>query len=86
MAMPSDHLQKLETEVDELTQLSQKYENAIKTGHELLEEETDVACVEVLKEQIQIAREHLEKTNNDLTAKKEELELSVRLHCEGSTN
>ena len=79
MAMPSDKLQKLQTEVDELTQWSQKYEKAIKTGHDLLEEETDVACVEVIKEQMKIAREHLEKTNNDLTAKKEELELWVRL-------
>jgi len=86
MAMPSDKLQKLQTEVDELTQWSQKYAKAIKTGHDLLEEETDDVTVEVIKEQMKIAREHLEKTDNVLIDKKRELEWWMDFLSGGSTN
>jgi len=88
MAVPApDQLQKLQTEVDELTELRQKYLKAIKTGQDLLEEEWhSPGEQEVIKEQIDIAWEHLEKTDKDLSEKKQELEFWTDFLSGGSTN
>ena len=88
MALPSaDQLQKLQTEVDELTEWRQKYAKAIRTGQDLLEEEWhSPGEQEVIKEQMEIAREHLEKTDKDLSDKKQELEWWMDFLSGGSTN